>query len=119
MARSSCGPLVARTEISAEKVTCNARAIFHNTLMVGALWPSSIWPNIARLTPESWASASSDSLRWPRRRRKLPPTTGAKSVGSEAVVGVDVAFAAECFAVAALLVRRAGFFFSVTDYNDT
>ena len=47
--------------ISAENGTPRARAIFHKTLIVGVLCSSSIWLNIARLTPDSDASFSSVS----------------------------------------------------------
>src|SRR5205814_10050202 len=65
--RSTSAPDCVRALISAENVTSSARAIFHSTLIVGALWPSSIWPSIARDTPLICASRSSDN---PRRVRK-------------------------------------------------
>src|SRR6266545_1831215 len=70
--------------MSAENGTPSAEAIFQRTLIVGALWPSSIWPSIARETPEACASRSRDSPRCPRSRRRLPPTTGVRSRGGVA-----------------------------------
>src|SRR5262249_15510427 len=87
-ARSTSAPDWVRALISAENVTSSARAIFHSTLIVGALWPSSIWPSIARDTPEIWASRSSDRPRRVRSRRRLAPTTGARSADSEAACAV-------------------------------
>ena len=69
--RSTRAPDCVRALISAENVTSSARAIFHRTLIVGALWPSSIWPSIARDTPEIWARRSSERPRRVRRRRRL------------------------------------------------
>ena len=69
----------ARLEISAEKGTPSARAIFHSTLMVGVLWPSSICPSMARLTFDAFESFSRERPRLLRRRRRLPPTTGVRS----------------------------------------
>ena len=66
--------------MSAEKGTPSAEEIFQSTLIVGALWPSSIWPSIARETPESCASFSRERPRWPRRRRRFVPTTGVRSL---------------------------------------
>ena len=47
-AATPCAPDCVRALISAENGTSRARAIFQSTLIVGALWPSSIWPSIAR-----------------------------------------------------------------------
>ncbi len=66
--------------MSAENGTPSADEIFQSTLMVGALWPSSTCPSMARETPESCDSRSSESPRWPRRRRRFPPTTGVRSL---------------------------------------
>ena len=77
-------PLWAVVLISAENGMPSARAIFQMTLMVGALCPSSICPSIARLTPEAFASRSSDNPRWPRSRRRFFPTTGARSWSTSA-----------------------------------
>lgn len=79
-ARSTCSPPELRAVMSAENGTLSADEIFQSTLMVGALWPSSIWPSIARETPDSLESFSSDRSRWLRSRRRLPPTTGVRSL---------------------------------------
>ena len=78
-ARSTCSPPLLRAVISAENGTASADEIFQSTLMVGALWPSSIWPSMARETPESLESRSSERPRWLRMRRRFPPTTGVRS----------------------------------------
>src|SRR5688572_14744889 len=68
--------------MSAENGTPRAREIFHTTLIVGVLCPSSIWPSIARLTPEALARRSSDKPRRTRRRRRLAPRIGVRSAAS-------------------------------------
>src|SRR3954469_22485262 len=65
--------------MSAEKGTPRARATFQSTLIVGVLWPSSIWPSIARLTPDALDSRSSDRPRSARNRFRLAPTIGVRS----------------------------------------
>src|SRR5215207_7425169 len=70
-----------------ENGTSKAREIFHSRLMVGVLCPSSIWPSIARLTPEARARRSSESSRFTRRRRRLAPTMGVKSESFSAAAG--------------------------------
>ena len=101
MERSTSAPDCVRALISAEKVTSRARAIFHRTLIVGADWPSSIWPSIARDTPESWARRSSERPRRVRSRRRFEPTTGARSVWFCGSAGAAVSLTSEPVAAGA------------------
>ena len=78
-ARSTETPPPWRCPMSAENGTPSAVEIFHRMLIVGVLWPSSTCPSIARETPETLESRSSDSPCFVRRRRRFAPTTGVRS----------------------------------------
>ena len=75
----TAGGFERRSVINAEKGRSRALAIFQITLIVGVLLPSSIWLNIARLTPDARDNRSSESPRFLRSRRRLEPTTGVRS----------------------------------------
>ena len=109
---STSAPDCVRALISAENVTSSARAIFHSTLIVGALCPSSIWPSIARDTPEICASRSSDKPRRVRRRRRFVPTRGARSVCASTAVAAVVGVGDGAVGASTTADLFAGFFFT-------
>ena len=83
-ARRTWKDAVGRLVMRALKGTSSAVLIFHSTFTVGALWPSSIWPSMARETPESLESFSSERPRLhaqapqvgPQDRREMLPGGG-------------------------------------------
>ena len=71
---STVGPWLCGPPVRADNGISSALATFQSRLIVGALRPSSIWPSIARLTPEICARRSSEYPRRERSSRRLWPT---------------------------------------------